>query len=128
MPKNGLQNAIYYRCYQDSLIKTLPVVNLISTFRKKKIWNKMNKLIVNTEFAKKNLLALVSREDKLAVKANFIEEDYKINDSESNKEDFIIYIGRLSKEKGLELLIKAWEKIDFKLKIFGDGPLKPKDK
>ena len=125
-PKNGLHNAIYYRCYQDSLIKTLPVVNLISTFRKKKIWNKMNKLIVNTEFAKKKFISFGIPEDKLAVKANFIEEDYKINDSESNKEDFIIYIGRLSKEKGLELLIKAWEKIDFKLKIFGDGPLKQK--
>mgnify|MGYP006083604635 FL=1 len=127
-PKNGLQNAIFHRCYQGSLIKTLPVANLISNFKKNKIWNKINKLIVNTEFAKKKFVSFGIPQDKLTVKANFIEESYKTNDLNNNKGDFVIYIGRLSKEKGLETLIKAWEKIDFKLKIFGDGPLKEKIK
>ena len=35
-----------------------------------------------------------------------------------------IYVGRISEEKGITTLLKAWKNINFPLKIFGDGPLK----
>ncbi|MCP4117805.1 MAG: glycosyltransferase family 4 protein [Desulfobacteraceae bacterium] len=40
------------------------------------------------------------------------------------KDDLIVYVGRLSQEKGVETLINAVKDIDVKLKIIGDGPLK----
>jgi glycosyltransferase involved in cell wall biosynthesis len=37
---------------------------------------------------------------------------------------FALYVGRLSKEKGVETLIRAWQGIDFPLRIVGEGPLR----
>ena len=127
-PQKGLQHALYYRCYQNSFFKTVPVTNLLYTFKKTKIWNKLDKLIVLTEFAKNKFIEFGIPEKKLAVKANFINENSKTKILNPVKEEFVLYIGRLSTEKGLETLIKAWDGINFKLKIFGDGPLKNKIK
>jgi len=125
-PQKGLRHALYYGCYQDSFIKTLPVTNLLFNFKKKKLWSKIDKLIALTEFAKKKFIEFGIPENKLTVKPNFIDESKKVENFNPAKEEFILYIGRLNREKGIETLIKAWEKIDFKLKIFGDGPLKEK--
>jgi glycosyltransferase involved in cell wall biosynthesis len=43
--------------------------------------------------------------------------------STSSVENYFLYFGRLSKEKGLLTLLAAFEKSDFKLKIAGTGPL-----
>ena len=37
---------------------------------------------------------------------------------------FALYVGRLSKEKGVETLIRAWQDIDYPLRIVGEGPLR----
>ena len=34
-----------------------------------------------------------------------------------------LFVGRLSKEKGIETLIRAWKSLDLTLSILGDGPL-----
>lgn len=41
------------------------------------------------------------------------------------KADYAVYLGRLSKEKGVETLLRASGKVDgFRLKVVGDGPMK----
>ena len=49
-PKNGLHNAIFHKCYQDSLIKTLPVVNLISI--REQLKSKIDNEILNFFYKK----------------------------------------------------------------------------
>jgi len=46
------------------------------------------------------------------------------NNTSSKNSNFIIYVGRLSEEKGIDVLIKAYAQLntDIKLKIIGDGP------
>ena len=34
-----------------------------------------------------------------------------------------VFIGRISKEKGVDILLRAWEEIDYPLTVIGDGPL-----
>ncbi len=42
------------------------------------------------------------------------------------KENYYLYFGRLSREKGVKTLLEAFQKFpDLNLKIVGDGPLKP---
>jgi glycosyltransferase involved in cell wall biosynthesis len=127
-PQKGLHHALYYGCYQNSFIKTLPVVNLLFNIKKKKLWLKIDKLIALTKFGKKKFIEFGIPENKLTVKPNFIDESKQVKNFNPIKEEFVLYIGRLTKEKGIETLLKAWEKIDYKLKIFGDGPLKEKIK
>lgn len=52
---------------------------------------------------------------------NCTEEPYK---KENNKGDYFLYFGRLSYEKGVELLIDTFKELpDAKLKIVGTGPI-----
>jgi glycosyltransferase involved in cell wall biosynthesis len=43
--------------------------------------------------------------------------------SYSSEGDSIVYVGRLSEEKGVSTLIESVKDVDIKLKIIGDGPL-----
>lgn len=54
---------------------------------------------------------------------NFV-DDSKFS-PEFSKENYYVYLGRLSREKGVETLLKAAsEHPNFKLKVIGDGPLR----
>src|SRR5258708_35017575 len=60
----------------------------------------------------------------MIVKSNFVHPDPGPGDG---KEGFVFFAGRLTREKGLETLLKAWTllKIPTALKIVGDGLLLP---
>ncbi|MCA0365857.1 MAG: glycosyltransferase family 4 protein [Bacteroidetes bacterium] len=66
--------------------------------------------------------------DKSSVLYNFIDFE-KLSFFEKDifkKGDYMLYLGRLSKEKGLNTLIQAFENLSsIKLKIVGDGNMKP---
>jgi glycosyltransferase involved in cell wall biosynthesis len=51
--------------------------------------------------------------------------DVHRDDAEGNEGDYVLYVGRLSEEKGVKTIIDAVGKVDScRLKIVGDGPLK----
>ena len=123
-----------YRCvldgvYRDSILQTLVVAHMIEYHRKNATWKtQVDQFIALTEFAKSKFIEGGVPGDKITVKPNFIEDPIKSKKelrNLQNKEDYYIYIGRISKEKGIQTLIKAWKKRehDSKLLIFGDGPL-----
>ena len=58
------------------------------------------------------------------MKSNFISDPFN-NQIKIDKEGgYALYVGRLSEEKGIDLLLDAWSKCELPLKIVGDGPLK----
>lgn len=61
-------------------------------------------------------------EEKTAVVCNFAGNSFQAPETE--RDDFYAYFGRLSKEKGIETLLKAASALPYRLKIYGDGPLK----
>lgn len=67
---------------------------------------------------------------KVVVINNALRPEYEkeaVSDRENNKEDYIMYAGRLEKQKGIEMLLKAFSMIDnqsIELKIIGSGSLK----
>ena len=69
------------------------------------------------------MLRAVSRKKKIKPIYHFIETDsYPFS---LDHEDYFVYLGRLSEEKGLFTLLKAMERLpEAKLKIIGDGPLR----
>lgn len=62
--------------------------------------------------------------DKIHVKPHFVDPDPGIGLGDGN---YALFVGRLSVEKGLDLLIQAWQILDhpLPLKIVGNGPLEP---
>jgi glycosyltransferase involved in cell wall biosynthesis len=66
---------------------------------------------------------LLDKQDNIFVLPNFIEVLPK--SKSENDEEYIVYAGRISKEKGVEELIRSFVDstlVKVKLKIIGDGP------
>ena len=121
--KYSTLNAIKFGCYQDSIIKSIPVSLMILKYRKGlALLNKVNKIIVLTGFIKQKFLEINFPENKIVIKPNFITSNLGLNPA-ANKSGFL-YASRVSEEKGILDLIIAHNKFNFDLTVCGDGPLK----
>jgi len=113
---------IFNKYYKESFIKSA----LVNSYGKKyfKILQNYNlKIFVLTDFHKNYLTNLIGKRN-IEVFPNFI--DLNNNKRIKKKKDYIIYAGRISKEKGVEDLISSFISSNFdslELKIIGNGPL-----
>jgi glycosyltransferase involved in cell wall biosynthesis len=118
--------AIKNRVYRNSYFQTfwLAVINWIH--RKIGTWNKVDKYIVLTEFARNLFISssLNVSDNKFVVKQNFSESNTKETLTQRNNE--FLFIGRLSDEKGIGCLLDVFKKVDYIIHIGGDGPFKQK--
>lgn len=118
--------AIRHRCYRGSLFATLPLALNIWLYHKS--WAKwVDRFIVLSEFQKKVMAECGLPEEKIAVKGNFVPAG-RVGGRVDKKEQ-ILYVGRLSDEKGIGTLLRAWrmlagqarETFPPKLVLVGDG-------
>lgn len=114
--QNGYVNCTLKKCYQDSYIKSFGMTLLAKSGRNE-VLEYVDKFIVLNEFSKSRFLKYGFNPEKLIVKGNFIESRKFIRTDYNH----ILYIGRLSPEKGVETLIKAFIQLKIPLKIAGSG-------
>jgi len=115
-------NAVLYRCYRNSTSGSLAVARMLSYHRNNKTWhNKVDCFIALTQFAKKKFIDGGFPEKKIMVKPNFFDREKDLSVKENTREG-VLFIGRLSHEKGVKTLFKAWETLEIPLRIAGDGP------
>ena len=110
------------KCYRDSYAASATVASMLTIHRGFQTWNSMvDCYIALTEFAKGKFIEGGLPAEKIVIKPNFINKQ-NIGRGEEN---FVLYVGRLSPEKGISVLLQAWEKLESKiaLKIVGDGDL-----
>ena len=100
------------------------VVSFISKFinKQKDLLKNVSKFITHTEFTKQEFSRYGIPEDKLVIKSNFLNLTEKKTQSISKKNN-AIFASRISKEKGVLTLVKAFTNIDINLDVLGDGPL-----
>ena len=116
--------AITHAIYRDSRIETASVVLTTGLHKLLGTWRtKVAKYIALTPGAAELFLhsSLQLRPEQLAVKPNFTED---IGTGEATRDNFYLYIGRLTPEKGIETLLQAHQLQPFNLKVIGDGPLR----
>ena len=82
--------------------------------------------VVLTEFARKQFVAAGLPAEKLQVKPNFVQDpgERSASPSGSNR---VLFVGRLSVEKGVDVLLEAWRLAaprSMELLVVGDGPLR----
>ena len=114
---------VIHSCYRNSMTQSLIVAIMLAYHRMRKTWHKqVDQFIALTEFAKLKFIEGGLAPEKLSIKPNCISPDPGIGIGDG---DFILFVGRLSFEKGIETLVKSWEHINtgLQLKIVGDGPL-----
>jgi glycosyltransferase involved in cell wall biosynthesis len=72
-------------------------------------------------FSRSKFVAAGFPAGRIAVKPNFA-EDRPVGGSRARAG--ALYVGRLSAEKGIAILLRAWEGLDIPLRLVGDGPLR----
>ena len=113
---------IRYSCYRDSRMATAAVAGMTAVHHIMRTWTQcVTQYIALTRFARDKMVEGGFPAEKIAVKPNFVFPDPGY---ESEKEDFALYVGRLSPEKGIATLLRAWQQTQFPLKIVGEGPLR----
>lgn len=115
--------ALQHRCYRDSLAGTLPLAIGIAVNRWFGLWSRYCDLFVcPSKTTRDKLVAAGVPASRLRIKPNALHYD---PGSGSGAGNYVVFVGRLSPEKGLETLVKAWSS-DWtlpELKIIGDGPM-----
>ena len=106
LEKKCVLDGVKHRCYRGSLVATLPLAINIAIYRKL-LPKWVSRFIVLSEFQKRKMVEYGWPEKRIVVKGNFIGEEPR-NTQNTRKKDQIVYVGRLSKEKGVETLIKAF--------------------
>jgi len=117
-------DAIWKGVYRNSRIQTAIVVIMIAIHNSMGTWkSKVSGYIALTRFAKEKFVgsSISILESKIFIKPNFVVDNGKGN---LVRENFFLFIGRLTPEKGIETLINAVNIYKFKLVIIGDGPMK----
>lgn len=120
LDKRCAWDGIKYRCYRGSLLATLPLAINITIYRK--LLSKwVTKFIALTEFQKQRMEASGFPKEKIVVKPNFVEMSNKGVLLKKDRKDQVLFVGRLSPEKGVHTLIKAWKIVENELNIDGGG-------
>jgi len=116
-------HAVIHKCYRDSMIGSFFVANMVAYHRKNKTWQtKVNRFIALTHFAKSKFIEAGFPADKIRVKPNFIEDPFKNGETLPAKQEKALFVGRFSQEKGVSVLLEAWQSIQYPLYLAGDGP------
>lgn len=111
------------RCYRDSAGASAAVAAMIAAHRMVGTWRKhVDAFVALSDFARGRFVAGGIAMEKLHVKPNFLATDPGVGDG---GEGYLLYVGRLSQEKGVDTLIDAWQQADnpAPLRIVGDGPM-----
>lgn len=124
--KHGLWCAVKHKCYRNSRIQTLACAVNTKIHRMTGIYGKINYICL-TEFNKEKLLSFKQiSPERVFVKPNFVESiNGEIVPPEKRADQFI-FVGRLEKLKGVDVLLRAWKMMGDsapKLLLCGNGPM-----
>ena len=118
---------IWYRCYRKSLPASLGVWQMLTFNRLRGTWHRdVDAFITPSQFAANKLVEIGIPEQRLHIKPNFL-PDPLVNQQilQPPQNPTFLYLGRLSPEKGILTILRAWQhlnQLDWQLLVVGDGP------
>lgn len=129
MDKKSVMPALAYGCYKESRLATIPLALKVWLHRALGTWrNEVDAFICLSEFQRDLMIQSGLPADKVHVKPNFYPGNPKVVPWEHRK-PYIVFAGRLSPEKGLISLLKAWQLWGTsapELRIVGEGEQRQK--
>jgi glycosyltransferase involved in cell wall biosynthesis len=112
---------IVYGCYHGSRVQTAVVATMLTVHRWLHTWDEqVDVYIALTEFARQKFIQGGLPAEKIVLKPNFVDPDPGMREGVG---DYGLFVGRLSPEKELLMLLEAWRKLrGISLKLVGSGP------
>lgn len=114
--------ALRHGCYRDSRLATLPMVANMMLNRHR--WqSEVVRFFCVSEAHRRVLIETGVPPGRLAVKHHFVHDP---GVRRSGAGSYVLFPGRLTEDKGVRLLMAAWEQLDvgMPLVLAGDGPLR----
>jgi glycosyltransferase involved in cell wall biosynthesis len=115
---------VVHGCYRNSRVETAPVALMLTLHHASKTWTRMvDHYIAPSAFARNQFLKAGFPAGQITVKPNFVDPDPGQRTGDGS---YALFIGRLSPEKGVDTLLRAWRKLPktHTLRIVGDGSLR----
>jgi glycosyltransferase involved in cell wall biosynthesis len=111
-----------FGCYRGSKAQAFGLTMMTLFHRFLGTWHKMvDFYITPSRFARSKFVECGFPEGRVVDKPHFVDSDPGFA---GTRGDYVIYVGRLSREKGVLTLMEAWKRLkNVPLKIVGDGPL-----
>ena len=114
--------AVRSKAYRNSYLQTFWLAFTIWANKVAGTWKNIDKFIVLTDHAKTVFQSSdIVNKERIVIKPNFISD---VDTSKQERQSHFLYTGRLSEEKGLDMLLQAFADSGHQLKIIGDGPLR----
>lgn len=110
-------------CYRDRRVVTAAAAGMVAIHRALGTWTReVDAYVALSEFARRKFVAGGLPEEKLFVRPNYLADDPGMGE---HRGGFALYAGRLSAEKGIGTLMRAWTALDGRvpLKVVGGGPM-----
>lgn len=112
------------RCIHNSGIKSLLGTIEAKFYEKRRTYGLVDVIICPSEFMKKQLDTNPLLADKTVMMRNFIDKDTKETRAQESGQDYVLYFGRFSQEKGTATLLEACRALPQIPFVFaGTGPL-----
>ncbi|MBU2892239.1 glycosyltransferase [Colwellia sp. D2M02] len=115
---------VKHRPYKNSFLGTFILARAIEKYKKSRIWfTKVNHFIAPSSCLKNIYVNAGFSAESITVKPHFIDPIETPITSSTRTDKYAVFIGRLTREKGIELLLESWRENDIELRVYGAGPL-----
>jgi glycosyltransferase involved in cell wall biosynthesis len=115
----SLWPGVKYACYRGSHLASAPLATSLTLHRRLNTFDQVTLFLAISSFVKNKMVEAGLPADRIRVKPHFswpIEVRTKVG-------DYFLFLGRLSPEKGIDMLVTMWDRSWGKLLVVGDGPL-----
>jgi glycosyltransferase involved in cell wall biosynthesis len=117
-------HAVRRKCYRESYLLSALYALVIGLHRRWGTFQAIDRFVALTRFTAQKLLESgLATPDKISVLGNFLPDPLPTPGAFEKREPYLVFLGRISPEKGLEILLEAMAGLPhLRLKILGNGP------
>jgi glycosyltransferase involved in cell wall biosynthesis len=109
---------VAHSCYRGSVLGSGVLATSLSMHRGLKTFDRVDRFLAVSDFVRNKHVEAGIAADRLVVTPQFAWP----TERREGPGDYFLYLGRLTREKGANALIEAWESRLGKLVVVGDGP------
>lgn len=122
-------NAIRHRCYRGSYAGSAAVAWMVSVHRHRSTFQRLvNRFITLSDFQRDVFARAGFPPEAIVVQPPCTPDPGAADDGGGPSADadsgYALYLGRLTREKGVATLLRAWRDVPIELRVAGDGPLR----
>jgi glycosyltransferase involved in cell wall biosynthesis len=110
---------VVHGCYRGSRAATAPIALSTTAHRWLGTWNRVASFVTLSSFAREKVVAGGLPPARVVVKPNFVQPPSRVREGPGAQ---YVFLGRLTPEKGADVLVSAWSADLGRLLVAGDGP------